>query len=359
MRAVGSSSWAGTLALALSAAACGGTTGDDAADDGAVDAAVVDAPSDAASGSDAGRDVAAETDATAPTDATTDAPGDASTDAAADTGPDAVTAKCITDGTAGTHTFTCAGVRYDVTVPAACTSKGACGLVLDVHGATMTAKMEDANTQMRALGQKYGYVVVQPTAPGSAPTTSWTPGADDVKVHDVLVEAIAVLGVDPKRVHMTGFSQGGMMTSRFLCRWAELFASVAPAAGTGCTFVGADAPSKEVPVLYLHGTADVLVAFSQGTAQRNAAVAAWKMTGPTTVTSDGAHTRQRWTSAKGTVFEFVQHDYKATSLALQGHCYPGSTDKGGEPGQLFSFACVPPNAFVWGEEVMAFFRAHE
>lgn len=309
-------------------------------------------------GADAAKDTAAIDDA-AKGDAAIDADAFGDVGSVIDAGGDAVVAKCITDASAGTHTFSCAGVGYEVTIPPACTTTGACGLVLDVHGATMNAKMEDANTQMRALGQKYGYVVIQPSAPGAVPTTSWTPGVDDVKVHDVLVEAIAVLGVDPKRVHMTGFSQGGMMTSRFLCRWADLFASVAPAAGTGCTFVGADTPAREVPVLYLHGTADVLVAFSQGTAQRAGAVAAWKMTGPTVVASDAAFVRQRWTSPKGTVFEFVQHDYKASSLALQGHCYPGSTDKGTVPGQLFPFACVPPNAFVWGEEVMAFFRTHE
>jgi hypothetical protein len=31
---------------------------------------------------------------------------------------------------------------------------------------------------------------------------------------------------------------------------------------------------------------------------------------------------------------------------------------GGEPGQVFGFACQPPNSFVWGDEVMKFFVAH-
>ncbi|MBK7395229.1 MAG: hypothetical protein IPJ34_02725 [Myxococcales bacterium] len=329
---------------------CGGTTADESSDaatdgapgDAAVDTSVTD--TGAADAQDGGGD-SGSTDSGSPDSGSPDV------------GPDVPLTGCITDKSAGTHVFKCAGVTYDVTIPAACTTK-ACGLVLDVHGATMTGRMEDANTQMRALGDKYGYVVIQPTAPGSAPTTSWTPGIDDDKVHSVLVEAIAVLGVDAKRVHMTGFSQGGMMTSRFLCRFAELFASVAPAAGTGCSFFGLDTPSREVPVLYLHGTKDVLVAFTEGVKQRDAAVAAWKMSGPTTLSSDASHSRKQWTSAKGTVFEFVQHDYKAPPVTLQGHCYPGSTDKGGEPGQLFSFACTPPSAFVWGEEVMKFFVAH-
>lgn len=300
-------------------------------------------------------DVATEAASDTATDTASDAAIDEGTvlDAGSETAP----GKCISDTTPGTHVFSCAGVGYTVTIPSTCPPAG-CGLVLDVHGATMNADMEEANTLLRANATKVGYVVIQPTAPGKVPSTSWTPGVDDDKVHVVLLEAISVLGIDARRVHMTGFSQGGMMTSRFLCRWADLFASVAPAAGTGCTFLGVDKPSREVPVLYMHGTKDVLVAFSQGVMQRDAALAFWKMSGETTLASDSNFARKRWTSAAGTVFEWVQHEYKASSLAIQGHCYPGSTDKGTVSGQLFPFNCLPPNAFVWGDEVLKFFQAH-
>ena len=77
----------------------------------------------------------------------------------------------------------------------------------------------------------------------------------------------------------------------------------------------------------------------------------------TTVSSDGAHTWDRYTSAKGTVFEFVQHDYTGAAL-IQGHCFPGSKDPSGQPGQVFSFKCNQTSAFVWGQAVMQFFLAH-
>ena len=57
------------------------------------------------------------------------------------------------------------------------------------------------------------------------------------------------------------------------------------------------------------------------------------------------------------MFEFLQHDYSAGGV-INGHCYPGSTDPGGLPNQFFSFACTPPNGFVYGPEVMDFFLAH-
>jgi poly(3-hydroxybutyrate) depolymerase len=259
---------------------------------------------------------------------------------------------------AGTTVIKCEGFAYDVTVPDACV-KGGCGIVLDVHGLSMSGKMEDNNTGMRALGAKYGYVIVQPNANPAPPSSSWNPGTDDDKVFAFLKQAITAFAIDEKRVHMTGFSQGGMMTSRMLCKHADTWASVAPAAGTGCTFSGTDTPSREVHTLYMHGTSDALVAFSVGKGQVDAAVAKWKMTAQPDVESDGKHAWHRWKSPAGTILEFVQHDYQAASSVLKGHCYPGSKDKGGEPGQLFPFNCTESApAFTWGEIAMAFFIAH-
>ena len=335
------------FALFVTLSACGGSTSNDTTDPG--DANVGDgAPHDEG----VPRDTATPIDSGTATDSSVaDAP---KSDAATDVAPSG----CITTTSAGTHVFDCDGFKYDVTIPPACTTSK-CGLVLDVHGATMSGKMEDNNTNMRALGATYGYVIVQPNANPSPPASSWNPGSDDPKVFAFLKLAVATLGIDDKKVHMTGFSQGGMMSSRFLCQHADAFASIAPAAGTGCSFSGSDTPSVQIPVLYMHGTSDALVAFSAGTAQRDALIAAWKMTGETVVASDAKFKHSRWTNATGVTFEFIQHDYQASSFVLKGHCYPGSKDlSGGEPGQLFGFACTDAAAFTWGDEVMKFFVAH-
>ena len=111
-------------------------------------------------------------------------------DVADATSGDGTASGCITDTSAGSRVFTCDGFKYDVTVPDACAA-GGCGLVLDVHGATMSGKMEDANTDMRALGAKYGYVVVQPNANPAPPSSSWNPAADDPKVFAFFQDALA------------------------------------------------------------------------------------------------------------------------------------------------------------------------
>ena len=151
------------------------------------------------------------------------------------------------------------------------------------------------------------------------------------------------------------------MSWRFICDHSDVIASAAPAAfghsaDEKCFSKGV-APAREMPILYMHGTRTISVQFRgrhcgarrSDQRARHAKGPAWK--------SDPTHTWTRYKNANGTVFEFIQHDYTANAI-LGGHCYPGSTDPGGAPGQLFPFACTPPNSFIWGEAVIEFFLAH-
>jgi pimeloyl-ACP methyl ester carboxylesterase len=288
-----------------------------------------------------------------------------------------VTDPCFPNPGAGHRVYPCNGINFDVEVPPACVD-GGCGIILDVHGLTMSAAMEDANFELRARGAAAGFVVVQPSANPAPPQASWS-ASDEPKVYDFLTRAIAVYAIDADRVHMTGFSQGGFMTWRFLCSHADLFASVAPAAAASncavignpsgppaCSFTGAEVPSRKLPILYMHGRADHnYIPFDCAQPQVDAIVSAWGLTANGVVASSPTYTRQRWTDTAGTVVEFLAHDYSSSAQVpfvsasvLQGHCFPGSTDPGGAPGQLFSFRCEQPASFVWGTEVVGFFVAH-
>ena len=241
----------------------------------------------------------------------------------------------------------------------------ACGLILDVHGFSMSGKMEDNNTGLAALGREHGYIVVNPSATPAPPLASWdSGGADDSKLYDFVQQAISAFGVDEKRIHVTGFSQGGGMTWRFICDYSELLASAAPAAlglsttGTNECFTNGEAPNRVIPMLYIHGTDDALVDFADATAARDAVVATLGLDEEEVLASDDDFTWTRYTNDAGNLFEFIEHDYAAAAGLIKGHCYPGSVDDELEPGQPFGFGCVPPNAFHWGEEAMKFFIAH-
>src|SRR6185295_19597686 len=71
---------------------------------------------------------------------------------------------CITDVSPGVHTFTCDGLRTDVSIPEICEAPG-CGLVLELHGDTGTGRLIDANTNLMALGAARDFIVVAPTGP--------------------------------------------------------------------------------------------------------------------------------------------------------------------------------------------------
>jgi len=269
--------------------------------------------------------------------------------------------------TAGAHHFACDGLEFDVSVPDACVTHS-CGLIVDVHGGTMSGPMEDKNTDLAALGRRHGFIVVTPTAFGNL----WNYAADDAKVLSFLEATRDAFHVNPKRIHMTGMSQGGYMSWRFSCQHTDLFGSVAPAAAAGaaaisvevgCTFTGQDVPRGELDILYMHGVEDALVNFQNAVTLRDAVIAHYGMSTGLVVAGDSTYKRTRYTTQNGRVFEFIEHRYLSDSsvlgVAIRGHCFPGSPDQTVTlPGQLMAFGCKPPNSFTWGEEVVRFFMAH-
>ena len=294
------------------------------------------------------------------------------------TGPDGATGgPCVVDTNPGHHLFECDGIKYDLETPPICTG-GGCGVVLDVHGLTMTADQEDKSTKLRVLGSGHGFVVVQPTAPRGLIGPSWTPVTDDAKVWAALGAVRAALKVDPERVHVTGFSQGGAMTLRLLCAHGDEIASAAPVAAADgrsldgnvppfrldCPFDATTKPAAPRSILQMPGTLDALVPIDKGKLQRDAILAWLGTVTDSVVASDASFTRTRYASAaKGVVFEYVQHGYVVTPpilpVAIGGHCLPGGDDLRGQvSGESMFFSCAPPNGFVWGEILMDFFIAH-
>jgi hypothetical protein len=289
--------------------------------------------------------------------------------------PAPVQVGCIERVDAGRQAVASEGLTYEVSVPAGCL-RAPCGMILDVHGGTMSAEMEENNTRLSVLGAERGYVVVQPNAAGGL----WNAAADDPKVFAFMLDVARAWHLDTNRIHMTGFSQGGYMTWRFLCAHSDVLASAAPAAAAGqpmltietlCEFAGPAGPARPIPILYMHGTQDGLVSFQNALVQRDAIVARYGAGAAEVVDRGPVHVRTRFekSGTPGAIFEFLQHDYSTAAgvgippfgVALKGHCYPGSTDfTPSAAGQLMPFACTTPSpsAFNWGELALEFFVEH-
>src|SRR5262245_13957070 len=92
--------------------------------------------------------------------------------------------ECITDlGAKSDYVFDCSDLDWNVSLPFACATTS-CGLIFDVHGFSMSGLMEDHNDNLVELGEKHGYIVVQPNADPAPPESSWLANEDDGKVFD-------------------------------------------------------------------------------------------------------------------------------------------------------------------------------
>jgi poly(3-hydroxybutyrate) depolymerase len=284
-------------------------------------------------------------------------PADSAIDA-----PPPVPAGCITDVSAGDHTFTCGGLQTDVRVPAACEAPG-CGLILELHGDTGTGLLMDAHTKLRDLGAQHGYIVVAPTGPPwpGGPGSTWH-ASNDATLVDITTQFRDVFRVDAKKIHVTGFSRGGFVTWRLLCDHADLFASAAPGgAGDGTSFGEQTCfsqgrfPSRSIPFVFLMGRLDVQVGYSAMQQIRDAAIARYGASGPTVLDGNADYSHNQWG-----VIETFDHAYVTVSPGpwdfAMGHCIVGSTSDPQAP--QYAIPCKLPNAFVWGDQVMNFFLAH-
>jgi polyhydroxybutyrate depolymerase len=144
------------------------------------------------------------------------------------------------------------------------------GLVLSLHGGGGTGNGQRGLTDFDTVADAHDLLVVYPDGYDK----SWADGrgsspADRRHVDDVgfLVGLVTKLrndyGIAPGHVFVTGMSNGGFMSNRLACDRADVFAAVAPVAGTLGVGVTCN-PSRPVSVWEAHGTADPLVPFNGG-----------------------------------------------------------------------------------------------
>lgn len=141
-------------------------------------------------------------------------------------------------------------------------------VVVVLHGFSSNPSMVIGNGAWEAAVREHGFIAVVPGGVGD----SWNAGAccplattlgvDDATYLSQLIAAVRTRpDVDPDRVFIAGESNGGMMAYRFACTHSAEVAGIASVAGTnvsGCT------PATPIPVLHVHGTADLAVPYQGG-----------------------------------------------------------------------------------------------
>jgi polyhydroxybutyrate depolymerase len=136
-------------------------------------------------------------------------------------------------------------------------------VIIDLHGYGESASLQASLTALGTYGDSHGFITITPQVAGAVPMWGTTLGSHDLAFIGGLLHTVdATLCVDRNRTYVTGYSNGAMMTSSVACQFAGQVAAVGIVSGIedpkGCH------PSRPVPVVTFHGTADQFVPYNGG-----------------------------------------------------------------------------------------------
>ncbi len=161
-----------------------------------------------------------------------------------------------------TGSFTYDGLLrdYRVHLPPGYNSFENLPLVFNLHGFGSNAIQEEAYTQLDQVADTARFIAVYPNGVNNTWDISGG-GVDDVGFLSALIDTIdAQYNIDLSRVYSCGMSMGGYMSYRLACELTCRIAAIASVTGALATFP-CD-PSRPIPVMQIHGTADTTVPYS-------------------------------------------------------------------------------------------------
>ncbi|MFF1614961.1 alpha/beta hydrolase family esterase [Amycolatopsis sp. NPDC058278] len=200
--------------------------------------------------------------------------------AAASAPPAAAGPPASSAGVTATRHVTSGGLdrEYTVHLPAGYQPWRPYPLVLSFHGHKRTSRYQEELSGFSALDA----IAVYPQGLiGTDGESAWTgapysAAADDVLfTSDLLTALQRTLCVDPGRIFAAGKSNGGGFAGVLVCRLAGRIAAFAPVSGAFYPQGGACHPSRPVPVLDFHGTADTTIPYSGNPAKGLPAIPDW------------------------------------------------------------------------------------
>ena len=165
---------------------------------------------------------------------------------------------------------------YILYVPASVNWSQSVPLVFVFHGGTGNAESAIRMSGFNEVADRNGFIVVYPNGTGRLSDDkllTWNGGdccgyaqqknVDDVGfVRAIVTDLQSLADIDAKRIYATGMSNGAILSHRLACEAADVFAAVAPVAGT-LNFSQCN-PSQSISVIEFHGTGDQHVPYEGG-----------------------------------------------------------------------------------------------
>ena len=169
--------------------------------------------------------------------------------------------------------------RYHYHVPPQARAGQALPVLFVLHGGLGTGPLQAKVTQFTRLADAEGFLVVFPdSVEHGRNNRQWNDGregflgqgdpskTDDVgffrELFDRVVEAH---GADPKRIYLTGHSNGSMMSQRLAIELSERIAAIAVVQGHLPQPLRGEIPQRPMPFLLITGTADPHNPYQGGT----------------------------------------------------------------------------------------------
>ena len=129
-------------------------------------------------------------------------------------------------------------------------------LIIQMHGMNQDANYQQNAAKWEEIADTARFVVVFPNGENKAWDIS---GDKDINFLKTIINNMYErYGIDKKRVYVSGFSMGGMMSYHAANKMGDQIAAIAPVSGGG----GPNSPKRAMPIMHTHGTTDDVVNYN-------------------------------------------------------------------------------------------------
>ena len=161
---------------------------------------------------------------------------------------------------------------YHIHLPSNYDVSSAFPLLIALHGRLGTGKKMIKQTGFNGIADREGFIAVYPEgfkrgwADGRGITHADKQGVDDVAFMDKLIKVLQEkISIDHTRIYIAGHSNGGFMAQRLAIERSHKFTAVAVVAASLSEWLASRfTPSRSMPILFIHGTADPVTPYEGG-----------------------------------------------------------------------------------------------